>query len=131
MDFAYLRYWYASYYNKAKAVGWENLETEMWTVHVAYLWMIWSNTKKVHKVLKDEIIVQANHDTGACYRVSKCAEIVFEHRKIVRGKGIPAPDERMETIDPDEKEIYKFLRVEEADGIKTKVVFGRVKSKVD
>ena len=63
--------------------------------------------------------------------MSKCAEIVFEHRKIVRGKGIPALDERMEVIDPDEKEIYKFLRVEQADGIKTKVVFERVKSKVE
>ena len=29
LDFAYLRYWYASYYNKAKATGWKNLETEM------------------------------------------------------------------------------------------------------
>ena len=29
LDFAYLRYRYASYYNKTKVIGWENLETEM------------------------------------------------------------------------------------------------------
>ena len=29
LGFAYLRYRYASYYSKAKATGWENLETEM------------------------------------------------------------------------------------------------------
>ena len=26
----------------------------------------------------NEIIVQASHETGACYGVSKCAEIIFE-----------------------------------------------------
>ena len=32
-----------------------------------------------HKILKDvnETIVQASHDAEACYRVAKCAEIVF------------------------------------------------------
>ena len=32
-----------------------------------------------HKILKDvnETIVQPSHDTEACYRVAKCAEIVF------------------------------------------------------
>ena len=86
-----------------------------------------------HKVLEDvnEIIVQASHDTGACSGVLKCAEIVFEHGKMVRGEGLPVPDERMETMDPDESVIYKFLGVEQADGIKTKVVFKRVKSEVE
>ena len=31
----------------------------------------------------NEMIVQASHDTGACYGVEKCAEIVFEHGKMV------------------------------------------------
>ena len=86
-----------------------------------------------HKFLKDvnEIVVQASHDTGACYGVSKCSEIVFEHGKMVRGEGLPVLDERMETIDPDENEIYKFLGVEQADGIKTRVVFESVKSEVE
>ena len=41
-----------------------------------------------HKALKNvnEMIVQASHDTGACYGVSKCAEIVFERGKMVKGK---------------------------------------------
>ena len=30
----------------------------------------------------NEMIVQASHDTGACYSVEKCAEIVFEHGKV-------------------------------------------------
>ena len=38
---------------------------------------------------------------------------------------------RVKTIDPDQKEIYKFLEVEEADGIKTKEVYNRVKEKVN
>ena len=72
-----------------------------------------------------EIIVQASHDTGACYGVSKCAEIVFERGKVVKGERLPVLNERMETMDPDENEIYKFLGIEQADGIKTKVVFER------
>ena len=89
--------------------------------------------QKSHKVLKDlnQIIVQASHDTGACYGVSKCPEIVFEHRKTMGGEGLTVLDERMETMDRDENEIYKFLGLEQADGIKTKIVFERVKSEVE
>lgn len=29
LGFAYLRYQHAVYYNKAKAIGWENMEIEM------------------------------------------------------------------------------------------------------
>ena len=63
--------------------------------------------------------------------MSKCGEIVFEHGKMARGEGLPVLDERMETMDPDENEIYKFLGVEQANIIKTKVVFERVKSEVE
>ena len=62
--------------------------------------------------------------------MSKCAEIVFEHGKMVR-EGLLVLDNRMEAMDPDEKKIYKFLEVEQADGINTKAVFERVKSKVE
>ena len=51
LDFAYLWYQYASYYNKAKAIEWENLKTEMWAEHIAFLWKIWNITKKVIKSL--------------------------------------------------------------------------------
>ena len=64
--------------------------------------------QEIHNVLKDmnEIIVQVSHDTRTCYRVSKYAEIVFEHEKMVRGEGLPVLDERMEIRDPSENEMY-------------------------
>ena len=49
----------------------------------------------------NEMIVQASHDTGTCYGVSKCAEIVFERGKMTKGEGLPVLQERMKTIDPD------------------------------
>ena len=39
--------------------------------------------------------------------------------------------ERVKTTDPDQKEIYKFLGVEQADGIKTKEVYNRVKEEIN
>ena len=85
-----------------------------------------------HKALKDvnEIIVQESHDTGACYGVAKCAEIVFEHGKMMRGEGLKVLEEQMKTIDPDENEIYKFLGLEQADGIKVEAVFERIRSEI-
>ena len=75
----------------------------------------------------NEIIVQASHDTGACYGVSKCAEIIYQNGKMVRGEGLQVLEERMKTMNPDENEIYKFLGIEQADGINTKAVYERVK----
>ena len=75
-------------------------------------------------------MLQASHDTGACYGVSKCTEIIFEHGKIVRGEGIQVLEERMKTKEPDENKIYKFLRIEQADDIRTKTLFERVKEEV-
>ena len=85
-----------------------------------------------HKALRDadEMIVQASHDTGTCYGVEKCAEIVFEHGKMVRGEGLQVLHERMKTMDLDQTEIYKFLGVEQADGIEAKEVYARVKKEV-
>ena len=37
----------------------------------------------------------------------------------------------MKTIDPEKNEIYKFLGIEQAYGIKTKKIFGRVKGEVN
>lgn len=39
-------------------------------------------------------------------------------------------EERMSSMDPDENEAYKFLGIDQADGIKTKKVFNRVKEEV-
>ena len=85
-----------------------------------------------HNSLKNvnEVIVQASHDTGACYGVSKCAEIIFEHGKMVKGEGLQVLEERMKTMNPDENEFYKFLGIEQADGMRTKNVYERVKEEV-
>ena len=67
-----------------------------------------------HSALKNvsEIIVQTSHDTGTHYGVSKCAEIIFEYGKMVRGEGLQVLEETMKTMDSDENEIYKFLGIE-------------------
>ena len=89
--------------------------------------------QEIHEILRDvnEVIVQASHDTGACYRASKCAEITFERGKMVRGEGLEVLEGRMKTTDLDENEIYKFLAIEQADRIETKKVFERVKGEVN
>ena len=48
----------------------------------------------------------------------------------MRGKGLHVLNERMKAIDPDENEIYKFLGVVKADGIKKEEVYNRVKEKI-
>ena len=49
---------------------------------------------------------------------------------MVRGEGLQVLEERMKTMDPDQNEIYKFLEIEQADSIRTKTVFERVKEEV-
>ena len=85
-----------------------------------------------HKTLKDinEMIVQTSNDRGACYGVAKCAEVVFQIGKMVKGEGLQILNERMKIIDPDENKIYKFLGVEKVDGIKKKEVYNRVKEEI-
>ena len=56
---------------------------------------------------------------------------MFERGKMVRGEGLEVLEERMKTMDPDKNEIYKFLGIEQADGIKTKKVFERVKGELN
>ena len=83
-----------------------------------------------HKMLQtvNETIVQASNDTGACYGVSKCAEIIFERGQMVKGEGLEVLHKKMKRIDTDKNVTYKFLGVEQADGIKTKEVFERIKT---
>ena len=76
------------------------------------------------------VIVQASHDTGACYGVSKCVEIVFKRGKMARGEELEILEERIKAIDPDGNEVYKFLGIEQADGIKTKKVLNGYKGKL-
>ena len=55
---------------------------------------------------------------------------MFERREMVKGEGLQVLNERIKTIDPDENEIYKFLRVEQADGRLKKEVYNRVKEEI-
>ena len=49
---------------------------------------------------------------------------------MVREEGLQVLEERMKTMNPDENKIYKFLGIEQADGLRTKTVFERVKEEV-
>ena len=86
-----------------------------------------------HKILKDvnETILQASHDTGACYGVAKYAEIIFKRGEMVKGEGLQMLRERMKTRNKDQKQIYKFLLGEQADSIKIKEVCNRVKEEIN
>ena len=55
---------------------------------------------------------------------------MFERGEMVKGEGLQVLNERIKTIDPDKNEIYKFLRVEQADGRLKKEVYNRVKEEI-
>ena len=79
----------------------------------------------------NDTIVQASHDTGACCSVAKFAEVYFGKGKMVKGEGLQVIQKRLNTMDLDQKEIYKFLGVEQADDIKIKEVYNRVKEEIN
>ena len=76
------------------------------------------------------MIVKASIDTGACYRVKKCAEIVFRKSKMIKGEGLAVLEEKMDALDPNKNEIYKFLWCEQADKIDVRWVIERVKTEI-
>ena len=59
-------------------------------------------------------------DTGACYGVKKCAEIVFRKGKIIKGEGMAVLEEKVDALDSNKNQIYKFLGCEQADEIDVK-----------
>ena len=63
------------------------------------------------------MIMKASMDTGACYRIKKYAEIVFRKGKMIKGEGLAVLEEKMDALDPNKNEIYKFLGCEQADKI--------------
>ena len=65
----------------------------------------------------NETTVQASLDTGACYGVKKCAETVFKRGKMIRGEALSVIKEKMKALDPEQREIYKILRCEQAEKI--------------
>ena len=78
----------------------------------------------------NETIVKASMDTGACYGVKKCAEIVFKNGKMVKGDGLAVPEERMKALDPEQNEVYTFLGCEQGDKIDVRRVMQRVKNEI-
>ena len=78
----------------------------------------------------NETIVQASLATGACYGVKKCAEIVFKRGKMIKGEGLSAIEEKMKALDPEQREIYKFLGCEQAEKIDMERVMARVKAEI-
>ena len=78
----------------------------------------------------NEIIVKVSKDTGACYGVKKCTEIVFKKDKMVKGIGLAVLQEKMKALDPSRNENYKFLGCEQADKINVKRVMERVKNEI-
>ena len=71
----------------------------------------------------NEMIVQASND------LAKFAEIDSERVKMVKCKGFQGLNEKMKTMNHDGNEIYQFLEVKQADGIKMKELYNRVKEK--
>ena len=63
-----------------------------------------------YKFLNDvnETILQVIHYTGAFYGVAKRTEIIFERGKMVIGEELQVLQERMKTMDLDQKEMYTF-----------------------
>ena len=49
-------------------------------------------------------------DTGACYGVKKCAEVIFKNGKMVKGEVLAVLEERMEALDPKLNEVYKMSK---------------------
>ena len=64
--------------------------------------------------ITNEMIVKASMDTGACYVVKKCAEIIFRKEKMVKGEGLPVLEEKMKALDPEMNEVTSSLDVSKA-----------------
>ena len=76
------------------------------------------------------MIVKASMDTGAFYRVKKCPEIVFRKDKMIKGEGLTVLKEKVDELEPNKNEIYKFLGCDRADKIDVKRVMERVKKEI-
>ena len=86
------------------------------------------NHQKVE--IANETIVKASMDKGACYGVKKCAEIVFRKEKMVKEERLPVLEEKMNALEPEKNDGYKFLGCEKSDDIDVKMVLERVKKEI-
>ena len=80
--------------------------------------------------ITNETIVKASMDTGACYGVKKCVEIVFRKGKMVKGEGLIVLEKKMKALDPEKNDVYKFLGCEQRDDSDVKKVLERVKKEI-
>ena len=87
------------------------------------------DSSKQHEIV-NKMIVKASMDTEACSRVKKCGEIVLRKGNMTKGEGLLDLEKKMEALDLDKNEIYKFLRCEQADKIDVKRVMERVKKEI-
>ena len=88
--------------------------------------------KESHKQMEaaNEIIVRASDDTGAVYGVKKCAEILFKHGETIKGEGLMILDKKAEALDPEKKEFYKFLGIEQGKEIDNGRVMVRIRKEM-
>ena len=80
--------------------------------------------------IANDTIVKASMETGACYWVKKCAEIVYRKGKMVKGEGLSVPEEKMKALDPERNDVYKFLGCEQSNDTDVKKVLERVKKEI-
>ena len=74
--------------------------------------------------------MKLSSDTGACYGVTKCAEVVFKNGNMIKGMGLDILRERTRALGPNENEIYKFLGCEQGDKLDFKRVMEIVKKEI-
>ena len=85
-----------------------------------------------HELLEatNEALVKASEDTGAAYGVKKCAEVVYRRGMMVKGEGLQILTERAQALDPDRDEAYKFLGIEQGQGLDKEKVIKRIKEEM-
>ena len=53
--------------------------------------------------------MKASTDTGACYGVKECPEIVFKRGTVIKGEGLAVLEEKMEALGPKRIRSTNFL----------------------
>ena len=76
----------------------------------------------------NETIVRASVDTVARYGVKKCAEAKFHKGKMVHSEGMEILNERMKSLDPTEGDVYKFLGLDQNEGIERNEVYRKIEN---
>ena len=70
--------------------------------------------------LKLEVVIEIIVKASMGYGVKKCAEIVLRKGKMIKGERLAVFKEKMDALDPNKNEIYKFIGCEKADKIDVK-----------